>query len=229
MLFDQALLQKVIQVRLRRTDLGDQDFTYGTGFVIDVSQSQYVVTATHLYPLGSLPEGVKWNFQFRHDRQWRTEIVDLSGSQAKGDILVFKLMSPILATNAISYGGEGLYLGQEVWFAGFPDIDDLHEESNYGLPIPHVRHGWVESGKDDMYRIDAIAAGGYSGGPVIYRDSSTEQVKLLGIVSSTLTDGRKLSIVDEQGAPVPGLYFHPSYGVNVVGVGTLLKEIESQK
>ncbi len=228
MLFDQALLQRVIQVRLSQTDLGDQKFTYGTGFVVDVSLSQYVITATHLYPIESLPEGVKWNFQFRHNRQWRTEMVDLSSSRSKGDLLVFKLQTPILVRNNISYGGEGLYLGQEVWFAGFPDIDDLHEESNYGLPTPHVRHGWVESGKDDTYRIDAIAAGGYSGGPVIYRDGPTEQVKLLGIVSSTLRDGRRFSIVNDQGAPVPGLYFHPSYGVNVVGVGTLLNEIASQ-
>lgn len=81
---------------------------------------------------------------------------------------------------------EGLVVGQDVYFMGFPfDINSAFMPWAKEMPIPFVKKGIISS-QDRITKeiyIDGINNSGFSGGPIIYYDYKMKKHKFAGSIS----------------------------------------------
>ena len=230
------LVRRTIQLRLRRSDMSEDEYPHGTGFVIDVDDTQCVLTASHVIPVSRTDPYVDWSIEYRRRRQWRRlDYQTHPRFTSQEEDLAFIILRDKIANSDVEVSlGVGAQLGQEVLIAGFPKVDDMTDGSNLrGFPYPHVRRGSIESWtvSPRTYLIDGFVAPGYSGGPVIKLDPEEEKLQLLGIVSSIDTgdpgDGDKLfPIVDENRFPIEGkFYLYPQGIVKAFAVDDIADHI----
>ena len=82
----------------------------------------------------------------------------------------------------------GLTLSQNVYFMGFPFGLSMEGRSlNDGFPLPFVKQGIcsaiIAPSKDySVVFVDGFNNPGFSGGPIVFVDSSTKQLKVAGVV-----------------------------------------------
>ncbi len=82
-----------------------------------------------------------------------------------------------------------LILGQDVYFAGFPlKMWSNGGELMHGRPLPFVKKGTLSAGwdpEDSVKRlyVDAINNEGFSGGPLVFHEHTSGQLKVAGVVS----------------------------------------------
>ena len=90
---------------------------------------------------------------------------------------------PLVATTA------GIILGQDIYFCGFPfglrcEVGDLNRD----FPMPFVKKGILSAfaSRDEcptrMY-IDGHNNPGFSGGPLVFSDMNTRELKIAGVIS----------------------------------------------
>jgi hypothetical protein len=158
----------------------------GTCFVIDVDQRQYIITARHLIPNGSTISDVKisiagkW-FSFKakviYPDNFKTDIVALVTEKAiapKMDILV---------------GSGDIFLGQDVYFLGFPF--GLHSEAKglFPIKVAFAKKGILSAmdtndASGNIIYIDGHNNPGFSGGPVIFANlNKNERLQIAGVIS----------------------------------------------
>ena len=230
MFFPDHLIRRTVQLRFSRSDLPINQWSLGTGFVFDVEDTQYILTAAHVIPIWEVNPYGRWEIQQRRLAKWETLHCThkLPHVDIEKDLAIIRPDTKLMDSQEVKVTGSAK-LGQEVLIAGFPVVDDFwsaHTPTN--RPYPHVRRGWIESwiGSPEIYHVDGFVAGGYSGGPVINTISDTNEAQLLGIVSSTPTDRRRFPVVNAEGHPVPGLFYSPPQGiVRVIGITGILSII----
>jgi hypothetical protein len=146
-----------------------------TGFLIDVEERQYLVTARHF--ARDVNESTPLRVLF--DNKWQ----DLGGGlvgHAPGeiDISVFAL-TQIAANPALRLNpSQAILYGQDVYFLGFPygQWGDLTTKAKVERPWPFVRRALVsciESSPDGAHRnyLAGHNLPGFSGGPVVWSAS----------------------------------------------------------
>jgi len=155
----------------------------GSSFTIDVKNRQYLITAKHLV------KGIKKGdtIEIFHDNSWMSiEIIPLYIEPEDVDIVVLALPKQISPAHPLKLTTDGSYLGQDLYFLGFPYGLNMDASSmNDGFPLPFVKKGICSaiypSPKDDMlFYIDGINNPGFSGGPII---SLGNPIKVLAVVS----------------------------------------------
>lgn len=217
------LIRRTLQLRLRRSDVPEDKWPYGTGFVLDVDDTQCVLTASHVLPATMTDPYADWSIEYRHRRQWKRLDYQTHPrfTNQEQDLAFIILREKIVSSDIEVSLGVGAQLGQEVLIAGFPKVDDMTDGSDLrGFPYPHVRRGSIESWSlsPRTYLIDGFVAPGYSGGPVIKLDLEEEKLQLLGIVSSIDpgdpdNSDNLFPIVDKDGFPIEGKFYHYPQGI----------------
>lgn len=162
----------------------------GTAFTTEIDSRQYLVTARHVV------EGIKSRdaIHIFHDRKWKKLDVQVIGiGEEESDIAVLSpslQLSPLLPLEAST---DGLTLGQQLYFLGFPfGWDGGSEYLSNGYPMGFVKSGVLSAiipGNPTKIYLDAHVNEGFSGGPVVFvagghpADQRTK-FKLAGVVAN---------------------------------------------
>jgi S1-C subfamily serine protease len=163
----------------------------GTAFTIDVDNRQYFVTATHVV------EGIANGSQIKiwYDQTWKVVPFVLIGQHSKADVTVFSI-NQIIPSYPMEATSEGLTLGQDIYFLGFPHgLKSEVGEINRLFPLPLVKKGCVAS-LPFLYKqenvgqymwIDGNNNPGFSGGPVIFKASGDNNFRVCGVIHGYMT------------------------------------------
>ncbi len=144
----------------------------GTCFTIDVDNRQYIVTARHLVEKVVDQSSVK----IMQEKKWKDLQVKLVG-HCKGKVDISVLASDLQISPAfpLSPTMDGMMLGQDVYFLGFPfgltsDVGPL----NRNFPFPLVKKGIVSlvAERGQYILLDGHNNPGFSGGPVVFRPNN---------------------------------------------------------
>ncbi|MCY3590764.1 MAG: S1C family serine protease [Acidobacteria bacterium] len=133
---------------LQRTYLV-RDKLIGTAFTIDRDGRQYLVTARHV------SEGASGVIGVFHDGEWKRLDVAVAGVGRSEDVAVLCADRQLSPTYSLVASDDGLSLGQQVRFLGFP-FGWQHKDHglNNGYPLPFAKSGIVSVlGDDDMTRV----------------------------------------------------------------------------
>jgi len=178
------ILQRVLYVRYEGSP-----YDSGSAFTLDTQQHQYIVTATHVVHGIKQEDTIEVFFQggFRHIP------TTVTLADTRTDVTVLRLSSRITPSMPVVADHDGLYLAQDVYFLGFPySMVNLSYFQADARPFPFVKKGIIsqmERGADGKYEffVDAHNNPGFSGGPLIFRNLSTGQVAVAGVVTDRLT------------------------------------------
>jgi hypothetical protein len=177
----------VLSDTLGRVHFIKSDQSYSTGFTIDLQGEQFMIAAKHALPEGAQTKSV----EVLHEGAWKPLDVEPIIPEGDADMVVLKLPMKLTPVEyVVEPTSKGLALGHDVYFMGFPS--GLHTNNNKGgnrgYPIPFVKKGIISAfGKrEDGYSIiyiDGMNNPGFSGGPVVFRDHETGQLKIAGVIS----------------------------------------------
>lgn len=158
----------------------------GTCFTIDVDDRQYIVTARHVVKEIRPSDLV----QIQHDRIWKNLKTTIAWmSETEEDVAILSPEVQLSPTHPLVPSTAGLVLGQDIYFCGFPfglrfEAGDLNRD----FPIPFVKKG-ILSAFASKYEcpariyIDGHNNPGFSGGPLIFSDLNTKELKVAGVIS----------------------------------------------
>lgn len=154
----------------------------GTGFTIDISGREYLVTARHIVETLQGSEII----ELFSNGTWIQIDVHLVGhALGEADISVLaterRLTPPNLPMEAES---NGLIYGQNVYFLGFPyGFLGQYNFGSDGFPLPFVKKAIVSLFNGSTYLLDGHNNPGFSGGPVVFRNSPNENFKVAAVIS----------------------------------------------
>lgn len=157
----------------------------GTIFAIDVDNKQYLITARHVL------EG--WdrtsNGQVFFNGEWKDLPLAVVGISDVADIAVLATNLQVSPTYVMEATAAGTIWGQDVYFLGFPYgwHADVDANINRGFPMPFVKKAIISAmASDDGVQhlfLDGHNNPGFSGGPVVFRESGNNDLKVAAVIS----------------------------------------------
>jgi len=158
----------------------------GTCFSIDHSGRQYLITARHV--IEGISNSDTIHIYYKGDWNWiNVELVGLGSDNIDVGVLAPPIqLSPTLELEPTT---KGIYLGQEVYFLGFPyGLRGEISELNRQFPLPLVKKGTLSAsyfGPDKNLLVDGHNNPGFSGGPVIFSHPNAipPVYKVAGVIS----------------------------------------------
>ena len=163
----------------------------GTAFTVEVDQRQYLITARHI-----IGENAVRHVMVRHGEWKNVDVITVGIGDGPRDVVVLAANQQLTTDYAIELGSEGIILGQNVRFLGYPlGIQMSYAQGNVGKEIPLIKAGIlsglrkIEEGKKGTWLlVDGDNNRGFSGGPIIYKDlrkedDREEPWKFAGVVS----------------------------------------------
>ena len=158
--------------------------TYATGFTIEQSGTQFLVTARHV--VKGLP-AANATFEVRNGRNWQTVSGNLIFPDDKDvDIAVVRLRNDLTLRSDLPVGGAaGAYVGQQGYFLGFPY--GLHSQVGEDVAA-FVKHAILSAVVRNQqgslfWYLDGFNNPGFSGGPLIFYDSGDRKSHVVGVIS----------------------------------------------
>ena len=180
----------------------------GTCFTLDLDGRQYLVTARHLVQSIDNPCTVG----IFHDGTWKDLPVQLVG-HGTGDIDITVLASKqqVSPTYTVHATLDGLIMGQEVFFLGFPyGFGGEVGKMNNDFPMPFIKKAIVSAMDDSkgsrIFFLDGHNNPGFSGGPVVYRRESNGDMMVIGVVSGYISTSEP--VYNANGEPVFNYHYN---------------------
>ena len=177
MLSATPILHKTFQIR--------QGNTVGTGFIIELHNQEYLITAKHIV------QNQAGRVEILHGRIWKDlPVTGIYHHPADADVAVVTVNQQVAPRYPSENSSSGISFGEGVMMAGFPSNIDFSQLClNDGYPVPFVKEatvsGLVTQGGIDMWYFDGNAYAGFSGSPIIAnRESSSDSVmeaKIIGV------------------------------------------------
>lgn len=166
------------------------DSVNGTAFTMEHNETQFLVTAKHLFDHLNHPH----NFTIRllASSGYQSYNVDIRyPPSATVDIAVMKLnpYQPLSSFFDNLNTTSGLTYGQDVYFLGFPYNYDSILQTLPGetSPVPFVKKACmssiIRSNNDILLLLDGHNNPGFSGGPVCFRSSDQQPMTIAGVIS----------------------------------------------
>jgi hypothetical protein len=187
---------RVFQIRYQQS--------VGTSFTVEVDGRQYLITAKHV--VKNIKDGDEIGIS--RNGGWETYSVKvIEVSPPENDIAVIALPKQISPTYPIEPTSQGILVGQDAYFLGFPyELQMDGAMLNNGYPLPLVKKGicsGILTPKDEVSQIllDGINNTGFSGGPVVFVDQASKKLKIAGIVSGYRNNPDQVYIVDKSKMP----------------------------
>ena len=143
----------------------------GTAFTIDVEGRQYLVTARHVVDATG-----PVTIDIRHGGTWKALKCQVAGRGANNiDITVLAPSAQVSPSLPLAATGDGLILGSDVHFLGFPYgmHANVPHAINADFPLPLVKRACVSmlayhQPDGDYLLLDGHNNPGFSGGPVVF-------------------------------------------------------------
>lgn len=159
-----------------------------TGFVIDVDDRQYFVTAKHV--LADAAE--EFVLSIFHDGDWRDVTARLVG-HCEGEIDITVASLPILLAHSefvLKPCMAGVSIGHDAYFLGYPyGFLGIMSSLTNDYPIPFVKRAIVSSMQMSpngpcVFFLDGHNNPGFSGGPVVVKIPGSNDFKVVAVISS---------------------------------------------
>lgn len=158
----------------------------GTCFAIDWNNRQYIVTAKHV--IENFQSGSK--IQIFYKGNWAEVTPKLVGHHQTADVSVLTL-DISLASLKMDPTSDGIILGQDTYFLGFPyQLSDLKSSQiNRDFPFPLIKKATLSAMLNDGFGnymlLDGFNNPGFSGGPVVFAQPYQTKIeyKVGGIIS----------------------------------------------
>jgi S1-C subfamily serine protease len=197
---DPVLPPALILLRTAPVRVGQE---YGTAFVIDYKERQYLVTAKHL--VKNLPSKDA-TIQLFENLQWtdlRADILNCKSSEVDAVALRFDKPEKLSVNPAVEVSRTGAQIGAAIFFFGFPNFG--REVGLYtlfattGQHLPMVKRGilsasdWIDEDANLLY-FDAFNNKGFSGGPIIAFDTAKKQWQIVAVVSGYLPEASQVRL-----------------------------------
>lgn len=164
----------------------------GTAFTIEVDGRQYLITAKHVL------KGMKEDdtIGVRKNDQWSPLSVKIFRCDDPVDIAVLIPPSQLSITFPLEASLGGVSLGGDTFFLGFPYAKTTEFKLSGGYPVPLIKRATLSGlsplvpGKGALIVLDGYNNPGFSGSPVVFRDSTKSDVvfKVGGVVVSFLPE-----------------------------------------
>lgn len=203
----------------------------GTAFTIERDDVQYIITAKHLFDNTSNGDVVTIEI-LREKKYHPINVIVMFSSNPNIDCAVLKTNPYQEVTGKFSNENsmEGLILGQDLYFLGFPyNYDDLLMSfPKSATPIPFVKKACLSglSEKNGQLFLDGINNPGFSGGPVCFKDAKTNKYKIAGLINSYRWN--RSSVFASDGTAT-GFYVQENTGIiNACSINEVLSLIEKQ-
>lgn len=178
-----------------------------TAFVVMFQNSPYLVTARHTFP-NTTKYGEQVSFHILYDSVY---------SKYNGKIRFHKDTSVDIAIMAVDNFKPKLTpfpltheigLGQEVLFFGFP-YNTFYTRA-FGHSLPFIKHATISAIGDDTFFLDGINNPGFSGGPIVVRDSE-QRLCIAGVVTAYHPEYNFIEDVDKKKSD--SLKYHFNSGI----------------
>ena len=183
------ILQRVFMIR--RQYANEINAFSGTCFTIEVDNKQYVITARHLFDVNN---PVIPSIYIKHESQWKLIDLNLVGHGKNNiDISVFSANTQLSPTLIAEPSMNGMILGQDVFFLGYPyELSSDITMSTY-FPLPFVKKASVScfmrlTEDGHIIFLDGINNPGFSGGPVVFAPIGTNNFQIVGVVSGYIPE-----------------------------------------
>ena len=176
--------------------------TEGTAFTIDYLGKIYLVTARHV--VAGLPER-RATIQIRREDKWEDfqTVRTLFPPSSEADIAVFETDKNVPQPFKVTTMGnaEGVTMGQQVWFLGYP-FGGLGSRWSNGL-APFIKRGTmsaIDGTNPDavVLYIDGFNNPGFSGGPILFWSFKGQKYEIIGVVKGYRNDTAKVAINGQQ-------------------------------
>jgi S1-C subfamily serine protease len=175
--------------------------TTGTAFFVEVDNRQYLITAKHV--VSTLGDGGAIQLLKPDTLTWTDYKIQHVLGCEPADIVVLapvEALVPNLKNSPVLLGTEGLILGGEVYFLGFPFGFDAQAsvETTGKYLLPFVKHAHLsalvrESGAEVLY-LDGYNNLGFSGGPVVWFDQQANKARIVGVISAYRNEPRSVRL-----------------------------------
>lgn len=169
----------------------------GTAFTVEYEGKMYIVTARHVVA-GAAARGAV--LQVWQEEQWKDyhTVKTIFPSSGDVDIAIFETNEKVekhYRVFAKSDNDSGI--GHQVWFFGYPWGIATHFTN--GKIAPFVKQGMVSA--IDATRPDAVVLyvdgfnnPGFSGGPIVFWNSSSRAYEIIGVIKGYREDSVKVVI-----------------------------------
>ena len=209
----------------------------GTCFTITVENEMYLITATHIVKDITDCDSV----QIYHNGEWKILPVNLVRHTSRTvDISVLSADLSFSEDLPLRASGDGLHYGQDVYFLGFPNVVNVDDtlssalEMNRDFPTPIVKHAILSGfGNDNHHLIDGYANPGFSGGPMVFKPSDSNDFQVAGVIVNYKPEiipvyGTELEAKnDGSGNPPIGFFRGNSGTINVSKIEHAVRLIEN--
>lgn len=184
----------------------------GTAFTIEHNERQYLVTAKHVLPDARGPNVVDLEGPETHEQ---LSVEALPGVPDDVDVAVIPLAEPLTEQLPVVPSSDGMILGQDCYFMGYP----------YGLglgavdrpELAFVKKAIVSASTRSrsgvmLWYLDGHNNPGFSGGPVVYYNAAkgTQETRIAGVVSGYRIHHDEVEI---NGRLVPGAVVRANSGI----------------
>lgn len=160
-----------------------------TAFTIENDGHQFIVTAKHLFD--NIQCGDSVSIGILNSRHYISiNVIVMFHQDINTDCAVLNPEPYIEVTGKFPNENtmDGITLGQDVFFLGYPyNYDDiLTSFPQTQTPVPFVKKACFSGVSESMgvLFLDGINNPGFSGGPVCFKDSKTNNYKIAGLINS---------------------------------------------
>jgi S1-C subfamily serine protease len=159
---------------------------FGSCFVIDIDDKQYIITAKHLLPKVKSGDSIEVYIA----GEWRTLFVKpILPKNEKTDVIALAADKLVAPKMAINIGLGGIFVGQDVFFLGYPFGLASQSDDPSSVFIPFIKKGILSaidsrSSSGHVLYVDGHNNPGFSGGPVIFANyKEKETLYVAGVIS----------------------------------------------
>jgi len=191
LLFNHSTYAQLPKNVLNRVFLIKYGNSVGSAFTIEINEQQYIITARHI--VGNIRK--EDNISIYHDLIWKNlKVKTISFEDPKFDVIVLVPDFKIAPKTDIKFTMDNLYIGQDVYFLGFPfGLKTEVGELNSNFPIAFVKKGIcssIDSTDKEFIKIwiDGFSNPGFSGGPIVFKDSFSGNYQIAGMLKGHLAE-----------------------------------------
>ena len=188
---------------------GSEGVPSGTAFALDVQGRQYLITASHVIKFPAKSPGEKGIIHIWRNDKWNPFKVKVVGrgddNNPEDDIAVLAadvhLPIPLtLSEESFDPSVVNMFLGQRVYFCGFPHGQYIKKDIIEGHPLAMTK-GAILSGiqtksgtrperEKGLFILDGHNNEGFSGGPAVFQLGENQNVdfQVFGVVSGYQTE-----------------------------------------
>jgi hypothetical protein len=170
----------------------------GSAFTIEKEGKQFLISARHVFE--TVDDNEEIEIKVFHNDSWKS--LDCRATvhpNEEIDIIIFSYEGTLGVIRPIIYTTDGIDLGQDTYFLGFPygkySPDD--HKINSSFPFPFVKKATFSAFKftqenGGLLYLDGHTNPGFSGGPVVFVDRRTSELKICGVMRGYLTHEGKI-------------------------------------